>query len=105
MKKSVIVASDQNTEVASEITTILRESGLVVRAGSLWPCDHSDGPVRIVAFIFQLASNPGLESLRAMIEQVRDGWPELPVIACALTTTNRPPRWREMMIQAGFNAV
>src|SRR5436190_15317315 len=105
MKKCVIIASDKNTEVASEITTILRASGLVVRAGSLWPFDHGDAPAKLVALIFQLPSNPKLESLREMIEQARAGWPELPVIACALPATNRPSRWRDVIIQAGFNAV
>src|SRR6185295_3160974 len=105
MKKSVIVISGQNAEIAPEITTILRESGLVVRAGSLWPCEHSDGFARLVALIFQLPSNPELETLRKTIEQVRAGWPELPVIACLLATANRSPRLREVIVQAGFNAV
>jgi diguanylate cyclase (GGDEF)-like protein len=105
MKKSVIVVSDQKTEIAPEITTILRESGLVVRAGSLWPFDHGDGLAKLVALIFQLPSNPTPECLREMVEQVRATWPELPVIGCALPTPNRPPRWREVIAQAGFNAV
>jgi diguanylate cyclase (GGDEF)-like protein len=105
MKKSVIVISEHNSEIAPEITTILRESGLVVRAGSLWPCDHGDGLARLVALIFQLPSSPKLKFLRETIEQVRAGWPELPVIACALPSSSRPPRWREAIAQAGFNAV
>jgi len=105
MKKSVIVISGQNTEIAPEITTILRESGLVVRADSLWPFDHGDGLAKLVALIFQLPSNPTVKSLREMVEQVRASWPELPVIACALPIANRPPRWRELIAQAGFNAV
>jgi diguanylate cyclase (GGDEF)-like protein len=105
MKKSVIVISDQNAEIAPEITTILRASGLVVRAGSRWPFDHSDEPAKLVALIFQLPPKPVLENLRETIEQARLGWADLPVIACALPTTNRPPRWREAIVQAGFNAV
>jgi diguanylate cyclase (GGDEF)-like protein len=105
MKKSVIVISSQNAEIAPEITTILRESGLVVRAGSLWPGEHGDGLARLVALIFQLPSHPELDALCKTIEQVRAGWPELPVIACPLPAANWSPRLREVIVQAGFNAV
>jgi diguanylate cyclase (GGDEF)-like protein len=105
MKKSVIVISSQDAEIAPEITTILRASGLVVRADGLWPFDHGDRLAKLVALIFQLSPNPELKSLREMVEQARASWPELPVIACALANANRPPRWRAMILQAGFNAV
>jgi diguanylate cyclase (GGDEF)-like protein len=105
MKKSVIVISDQNTEISPEIHTILRESGLIVRAASLWPFNHSEGPTRLVALIYELPSNPKPDSLRELVQKVRAGWPELPVIACALTSVNWPAHWRETIVQAGFNAV
>jgi len=105
MKKSVIVVSDQNAEITPEITTILRESGLVVRAGGLWPFDHGDGLAKLVALIFQLPSNPTLKCLREAVEQLRAAWPELPVIACASPAAHRSSRWREVIAQAGFNAV
>lgn len=105
MKKSVIVISEQNAEIAPEIITILRESGLVVRAGSLWPFDHGDGLAKLVALILQLPSSPKLKSLGERLQQLRAGWPELPVIACAPPNINWPPRWREAIAQAGFNAV
>jgi diguanylate cyclase (GGDEF)-like protein len=104
MKKSVIVISDQNTEISPEILTILRESGLIVRTAGLWPFNHSEGPTRLVALIYQLPSNPKPDCLRNMVEQVRAGWPELPVIACALSAVNPPAHWRETIMQAGFNA-
>ena len=105
MKKSVIVISDKNAEIAPEITTILRESGLVVRAAGLWPFDHGDEPAKLVALIFQLPAKPELKSLRELMGHARAAWPELPVIACALPSVDRPTRWREMILEAGFNAV
>ena len=105
MKKSVIVISDQNTEIAPEIHTILRESGLVIRAAGLWPFNHGEGPTSLVALIYQLPSNPKPESLREVVQRIRAGSPGLPVIACALTSANRPVGWRETIVQSGFNAV
>jgi len=104
MKKSVIVISDQNAEIAPEITTILQASGLVVRSAGGWPFDHGDRAAKLVALVFQLPSNPELKALRESVEQVRAGWPELPLIACALPTVELPSRWRETIIEAGFNA-
>ncbi len=105
MKKSVIVISDRTAEIAPEITTILRESGLVVRAAGLWPFDHGDEPAKLVALIFQLPTKPELKSLHELVAQAHAAWPELPVIACALPAVDRHTRWREMILEAGFNAV
>ena len=103
MKKSVIVISDQDAEIAPEITTILRASGFVVRSAGLWPFDHGDATAKLVALIIQLPPTPELKSLRVMVDQVRAGWPELPLIACAVPSVELPPRWRETIVQAGFN--
>src|SRR4051812_42147960 len=104
MKKSVIVISDRNAEIAPEITTILQASGLVVRSAGGWPFDHGDRAAKLVALVFQLPSNPELKVLRQIVEQARAGWPELPLIACALPAVELPARWRETIIEAGFNA-
>jgi diguanylate cyclase (GGDEF)-like protein len=105
MKKSVIVVAERNTEIALEIPTILRESGVVVRMGDAWPFEHSAAPDKLIALIYQLPANPTSKNLRASLQQLRSDAPELPVIACAQTTVDWQPRWRQIVGEAGFNAV
>jgi diguanylate cyclase (GGDEF)-like protein len=105
MKKSVIVIAERNTEIAPEITTILRESGVVVRMGDRWPFDHGAAPEKLIALIYQLPANPTSKNLRDSMRQLRSDAPELPVIGCAQSITNWQPRWRQMVTDAGFNAV
>jgi diguanylate cyclase (GGDEF)-like protein len=105
MKKSVIVIAERNFEISPEILTILRDSGVVVSGGGRWPFDHGAAPEKLIALIYQLPTNPTLRALRESLQQVRAGEPELPVIACAQPTVSWQPRWRQMIAQAGFNAV
>ena len=105
MKKSVIVISDEDTEVAPEITAILRQSGLVVRTCDLWPCEHGEPQAALIAVIFQLPSQLTLNSLLGLVQGIRASEPQLPLIACAQTNINQQTRWRDMISQAGFNAV
>ena len=105
MKKSVIVIADHNAEIAPEITAILRDSGIVVRARDRWPFDHCAAPEKLIALIYQLPANPTAKNLRASLQQWRSDAGELPVVACAQSTVDWQPRWRQMVAQAGFNAV
>src|ERR1043166_4226911 len=105
MKKSVIVISDENAEIAPEILTILRESGLVTRTADLWPGDHSAGAARLIGIVYQLAADSAPGSLREVVQKFRAAWPELPLVACAPASVNRLPRWRETVAEAGFNAL
>ncbi|HYW72597.1 MAG TPA: sensor domain-containing diguanylate cyclase [Pyrinomonadaceae bacterium] len=105
MKKSVIVISDPNAEIAPEILTILHESGLVARTADLWPGDHGAGHARLIAIVYQLAGLPAAGCLKELVQKFRAGWPELPLVACAPASVNQLPRWRETVAEAGFNAI
>jgi diguanylate cyclase (GGDEF)-like protein len=104
MKKSVIVISDQ-AEIAPEILTILRESGLVARTAELWPGDHSANNARLIAIVYQLTPNVAASSLRQVVQKFRAAWPELPLVACAPPSANRLAPWQKMVAEAGFNAI
>ena len=105
MKKSVIVIADRNAEIAPEIPTILRAAGIVVRSRDPWPFDHCAAPEKLIALIYQLPANPTATNLRNSVQQLRAAAPELPVIACAQPAFDWQPRWRQMIGEAGFNAV
>ena len=105
MKKSVIVIAERNAQIAPEIPTILRNAGIVVRARDHWPFDHCAAPEKLIALIYQLPANPTAKNLRASLQQLRSDAPDLPVVACAQSTVDWQPRWRQMVAQAGFNAV
>lgn len=105
MKKSVIVTGERNAEIAPEITAILRDSGILVRARERWPFNHCGAPEKLIALIYQLPANPTAKNLRATLQQLRGEAADLPVVACAQSTVDWQPRWRQMVAQAGFNAV
>lgn len=105
MKKSVIVITERNAEIAPEVTSILRDSGIVVRARDRWPFDHGAAPEKLIALIYQLPANPNAKNLRASLQQLRSEAGDLPIVACAQSTVDWQPRWRPMLAQAGFNAV
>jgi diguanylate cyclase (GGDEF)-like protein len=105
MKKSVIVIADRNAEIAPEISTILRAAGIVVRSRDQWPFDHCAAPEKLIALIYQLPANPTSKNLCTSVQQLRAAAPDLPVVACAQPAVDWQPRWRQMIGEAGFNAV
>ncbi|HYX30988.1 MAG TPA: diguanylate cyclase, partial [Pyrinomonadaceae bacterium] len=107
MKKSVIVISDRNSHVAPEISTILRDSGFIVLAegSNKRPASITDDASSPVAIVCQLPPNLDVKRLLRLAEQTRASHPKLPLIACAETTSGGQTGWRELVAQAGFNAI
>jgi diguanylate cyclase (GGDEF)-like protein len=107
MKKSVIVISEKS-EISPELLTILCEAALVVRPHGLAAdsaCDQEQSLLPVVAVIYQLPANPEAADLQKLLQELRLTWPDLPVIACAQTDLRRQQGWREIIAQAGFDAL
>jgi len=95
MKKSVIVISDENTEIAREILTILRASGFIVSIGGpLSDAPDGDKMPAAIAVVYQLPARPSVKDLRETTQRINAAWPNLPVIACAPAPVRGDERWR-----------
>jgi len=106
MKKSVIVVSDADAEIAPEILTILKESGFIVTvAGPLAAARDDDRIPAAIAVVYQLPAHPAAKDLREMMQLITTTWPNLPVIGCMPAPVRGDERWRECNARAAFTAV
>jgi diguanylate cyclase (GGDEF)-like protein len=98
----------EKSEISPELLTILCEASLVVRPHGLAAdaaCDQEQSLLPVVAVIYQLPVQPDMTELHKFLEELRLTWPDLPVIACAQTDLRRQRGWREIVAQAGFDAL
>jgi diguanylate cyclase (GGDEF)-like protein len=107
MKKSVIVISEKS-EISPDLLTILCDSGMVVRPHGLAADaarDQEQSLLPAVAVIYQLPVKPDTTELPKLVKQLRLTWPDLPLIACAQTDLRHKDALREIIAQAGFDAL
>lgn len=109
MKKHVILIADLSGEFAAEVLRMLHAAGMVVStcpAGVIDAQQILGSPetedIPTIAVLCELPSPLVLAAVREIINQARELWPTIPLVACAQSQQSVPTK---QLVKAGFRAV